>query len=252
MGKAVIFSIVSLLIVILFVASSNLITKFKINESELEITRARVKMLNSVASEFESSYFEKLLYIASKNSIVGLSRYYAETDYDQPNLKKSLEQAMNDVIYQGMLYDNKGDFQANLSDYIDYEYTISGLMNSMGVVMDRLGLEMSEFNVSISPIDGIIQSDPWTIQVKGEFTYFINDKNGIASWKGFSEKTVNVSVIGFYLYDRQGGPNSVSNKGIITKDWKLDNGTITEDSVIRKLAGKGNEIGLCVSYCQEE
>ena len=79
MGKAVIFSIAALLIVILFAASSSLITKFRINESELEITRTRVKILNSLVSDFENSYFEKLLYISSKNALIGLSRYYSET-----------------------------------------------------------------------------------------------------------------------------------------------------------------------------
>jgi hypothetical protein len=36
MGKAVIFSLAALLIVILFVSSSGLISKFRINETELE------------------------------------------------------------------------------------------------------------------------------------------------------------------------------------------------------------------------
>jgi hypothetical protein len=202
-------------------------------------------------NDFEDSYFEKLLYISSKNALIGLSKYYSESDFDSPNVRKSLELALNDVIYQGVLYDNKGNFQKNLSGYIDYNYTLKGLTGNISMIMDRLGLEMTAFNVSISPSDGIRQTDPWTIQVKGDFVYFINDKDGIASWKGFSTKTVNVSVIGLYLYDNEGGQNSISNKGVITSTWKLDNGTITESSVVSKLRGRGTGRGLCIEYCQE-
>jgi hypothetical protein len=255
MGKAVIFSIVSLLIVILFVSSSSLITKFRIGESELEITRTRVKMLNSVVSDLENSYFERLLYISSKNALVGLTRYYSETDFDGTRMKKKLDMALNDVIYQGILYDARGkDIQANLTGYIDYNYTLKGLITNISAALDSLGLEVTELNVSIAPIGGIRQSDPWTIQVKGEFTYFISDKKGLASWKGFSSKTVNVSVIGLYLYDIQNGPwpTRVSNNEIVTSDWKLDNGTKTEVSAVAKLTGTDpdNTRGICKSYCQ--
>jgi hypothetical protein len=246
MGKAVIFSLASLFIVILFVASSSMVTKFKLTESEMEITRTRVKILNSVINDFENSYFEKILFISSKNALVGLSKYYSETNFRSPNVKKNLEMAMGDVLYQGILLDNKGKFQANLSGYMDYKYTLNGLISNISKLMNGLGLEINELNVSISTADGITQIDPWTIQVKGVFTYFISDKEGTVSWKGFSTKIVNVSVIGLTLYDRY------TNKAVVDGHWKLDNGTMTEESVLSKLEGDGTGRGLCVSYCQEE
>jgi hypothetical protein len=256
MGKAVIFSLASLLIVILFVASTSLNTKFRISESETEVTRIRVELLNSVIDDFENSYFEKMLYISSKNALVGISRYYYNNDFGSDVIKKNLNLALNDVLYQGIL--NNGGYLVNLSKTKDlnYSYTMIMLVSNISRMMDKLGLEMTEFNVSISPTNGIEQHDPWTLQVTGEFRYFISDKEGLVSWKGFTTKTVNVSVIGLYLYDRENGDNSISNKGIITSSWKLDNGTqIREDSVLSKLNGKKGGVGLCnceiSCYCIE-
>jgi hypothetical protein len=252
MGKAVIFSLASLLIIILFVASSSLTAKLKASESEIEITRTRVEILNSVINDFENSYFEKMLYISSKNAIIGISRYYYDNDFGSQYMKKSLEQAMNDVIINGSLYDNKGKFQADLSKDLNSSYTLTSLVNNISRIMDKLGLELTEFNMTISSNEGIKQIDPWTIQIKGEFTYFINDKEKIASWKGFSTKIVNISVIGIYLFDRENGPASISNEGKITGSWKLDNETRQEDSVLNKLGGRSDVRGICISYCQEK
>ena len=220
-----------------------MVTKFKLTESDMEITRTRVKILNSVINDFENSYFEKLLFLSSKNALVGLSRYYSETNF---NIQKIIEQALGDVIYDGILYDSHGGVKANLSEYIDYKYTLKGMVENITLLMDEMGLEIKELNVSISTTEGITQIDPWTIQVKGVFSYFISDKEGSVSWKGFSTKSVNVSVIGLTLYD------SHTNNAVIDGHWKLDNGTRTEESVLSKLGGEASVRGLCVSYCEEE
>jgi len=229
-----------------------MLSKSRMKESEMEVTRTRVRIMNSMINDLEEVYFEKMLYIAAKNSLIGLSSYYADDYFDSNVVQKRIEYALNDVIHEGVLKERDGT-PVNLTKmgYIDFNYTIKGMMKNISDLFSTMGVEVKEFNITI-PANSVRQVDPWNIQVTADIKYYFADKNRLASWKGFTTKTVNISVIGLYAYDYENGPKS--NIGIITGEWKRDNGTqITEPTIVNKLSGSPFVFGrgICVSYCQE-
>ncbi len=233
MKKGIFFSVISVFIIILFVAITELSTNFQLEQFELETTRTRLKLLNSLVRDMEDTYFEKMIYISTKNALIGLSKYYSETNFDQNRLQKKLGFVLDDVIYNNTLIDKNGN-EIDLSLYVDPDYTIFGVIGDIKEVFDSLGLEVSEFTVSIDE-DEIVQVDPWTIEVTGQLVYNFKDKFNTVSWKGRTTKKVNVSVIGITSFDYE--LSEKSNTGIITSSWVKDEGPYyTEPSVVDKLS----------------
>jgi hypothetical protein len=249
--KAVFFSIVSLFIVILFVATSELRAKSNSGESEIEVTRIRVKVLNSMIKDMENTYFDRLLYIAAKNSLVGLSRYYYDNQFDSEVMQKSLGYALQDVIDDGILERGGNKYNLTKMGYINSTYTLNNLILNISGLFEKLNVDVKELKVTLSTFDSLEQTDPWTIKVKADIKYDLMDKNKLASWKGTTTRIVYIPVFGMYGYDSESGPRS--NRGIITNAWKADNGTTTEASFIRKLGySVNNGKGICKSYCETE
>lgn len=252
--KGVFFSIVSIFLVILFVASTELISEFSIKESEMEVTRTRVKILSSIINDFETVYFDKIIYVAAKNSLVGLSHYYSDHDFE-PSYMKDIGFALSDVIYAGILKDRNNN-KVNLTKlgYIDYDYTFNGLMESLTETYDKLGLEINYLTINFTEINSIEQIDPWTLQVNAEIDYYFTDKSRIASWKGFTTRNVKIPILGMYAFDFEGFPgNTKTNLGVIDSTWKIDNLTNTEPSILSKLSGLpyDRQKGICKTYCTD-
>ena len=240
--KAVFFSIVSIFLVILFVATTELASEFSIKETEMEVTRTRVKILNSLVSDMENVYFEKLIYIAAKNSLIGLSKYYYDNDFD--NIEYDLRTILRRVINEG-IYDPNPSTNVNLTKVgcwginpcINYDYTIYGLQRNLAYVYERLGVDIKEFTITITDVR---QVNPWEILIEADIEYYFRDNTNIASWKGSTTKQVKVSVIGLYAFDTMG------NEGVITEDWIVDKAPYTEPSIVNKLGAIGvRGSGLC-------
>jgi hypothetical protein len=111
---------------------------------------------------------------------------------------------------------------------MNYSYTVAGLKESLSKAFNDIGLDVSDLNIEIPSQDDVTQKDPWHIIVKADIEYYFKDNSKIASWKGFTTRTANVSVYG--LYD----PYS---KKIITSDWYEDKPEYTEPSMVNKLSG---------------
>ncbi len=239
--KAVFFSIVSIFIVILFTATTELASEFSIKETEMDVTRTRVKILNSLVSDMENIYFEKIIYVAAKNSLVGLSKYYQDRHFA---IGWHLETILNRVITEGIYDPNPGTF-VNLTKVgcwgvepcINYDYTIRGLEKNLEYVYERLGVDIKEFTITLTDVR---QEDPWEIIIEADIEYYFKDNTNIASWKGSTHKEVKVSVIGLYAFDDR------NNEGVITEEWIVDRPPYTEPSVVNKLSGIGTHgKGLC-------
>lgn len=248
--RAIFFSIMSMFIIILFVSLSTILSKFRVEETELDITRDRVSVLNSVVSDMEEVYFEKMVYVAAKNSLIGLSKYYHENQYGS-RVKRTAEANMRTLLYEGILVEPNGEkinltvltFNLDSQPYINRSYTIKGLKERVVLMFDDLGVNVNEFSINIST-GNMDQIDPWTMQIKADIYYDFEDKTKIVSWSGFTEKTVKVPIYGMYSYDLQNGKG---NFGIITRNWKEDKFTKTEPSVLSKLSNYNNpkQNGIC-------
>ena len=83
--KAVVFSIMSVLLVILFVLTNETLTQFNVQESKLEVNRARIKVLNSIVDDMEMYYFKNILEITAKNALYGITSYYERNNYNNIN-----------------------------------------------------------------------------------------------------------------------------------------------------------------------
>lgn len=240
MGKgkrAVFFSIVSVMIVVLFVALSGLITNFKLDETKLEATRTRVTVLNSLVQDMEDTYFEKIVYVASKNSLIGLSRYYSQ-DYNRIN--KQLDSALENVIQKGILIDNAGIHNLTKLGYINYDYTVSGLVDEFKLLFDDMGMDIVKLTINITP-ESLEQIDAWTFRLEADINYDFKDKDKIASWKGVTTRIVDISVIGLYMFDVE---SVRTNFGNVSNNWSIDTSPYTEPSIYNKLSKRYPVVGL--------
>lgn len=236
--KAVFFSIVSILIIILFMTLTRLSSDISSKETEIEITRTRIKVLNSLIKNMEETYFEKMIYVAGKNSLYGLSEYYSE---DYSRIEKSLFLAMEDTIDDGILMDKWGN-PVNLTKqgYMKYDYTTNALIKNVSALFEDMGLDVINLQINLST-GNISQKEPWNIIVEADVIYDLRDKNNIVSWRGSTTKKVNISVLGIYAYDYEG--NTISNKDKITSEWIVDEGShYTEPSLITKLSNRRSTI----------
>jgi hypothetical protein len=235
--KAIFFSIVSVLLIVLFVAMTQLVTKFKLEETKIETTRTKIKILNSLVKDMEDNYFEKIVYVVSKNAIMGLSNYYYANDYE--TIDKPLDIAMADVMQDGILVDSYsvGHDLTSSPEHIEYRYTVEGIIEKLDNIYSKLGLEINELTLNITP-GNVEQIDPWTIRVEADIVYDFIDKEKIVSWKGLATRTVDISVIGVRAFDMPNSPAKAHNGRIIKENWIVDQDPYTEPSIYGKLSSR--------------
>ncbi|MEM3374295.1 MAG: hypothetical protein QXE31_03670 [Candidatus Woesearchaeota archaeon] len=243
--KSVFFTITSILFVFLFLATIDLNSKRYEKVSDLDATRARLKVLNSFVNDFENYYLENMLYISSKEVIIGLSHFYYDNGFNQ-NYIKSFLSAFPDVFYDGNLTVNNRDYNLTQLNYIDKRYLFTNLKSDLEKNFSYLNIELKKLNVSFFG-NFIKQIDPWTLELNGTFNYEIADKTNFASWKGKTNKIIKISVYGIYSYD------SAGNRGKITNSWLIDTNNDDEASVLNKLSKSDNfkGKGICKNGCQE-
>ena len=245
-NKAVFFSIVSVLIIVLFMTLTRLSSDISSKETEIEITRTRIKVLNSLIKNMEETYFEKMIYVAGKNSLYGLSKYYSE---DWRRIEKSLFKAMEDTIDDGILLDKYGN-PTNLTKlgYMKYDYTTNALIKNVTALFEDMGLDVINLEINLST-GNISQREPWHIIVEADVIYDLRDKNKIVSWRGSTTKKVNISVLGIYAYDYEG--DTILNKNKINSEWVVDEGPhYSEPSLLTKLSEYRlnlNQVGITSS-----
>ena len=230
--KGILFSIVSVFVIMLFVSSFELASKFDKVESEIDVTRTRVRVLNSIMDGMNDQYIDNIIYTSSKNSIYGLSKFYSE---DYSRLKTRLLAALRSTLQAGILDDS--GVKINLTNYNNKVYikqglTIGGILAEMKTEFNKINVEIKQFEVFVVDVS---QDDPWYLNVTAEINYYFSDKDNIASWKGRTIRSVKVPVYGLYSYD--GESVGKSNKGLINNTWKVDQGPeYTESSTLNKLS----------------
>ncbi|MFH2019967.1 MAG: hypothetical protein ABIJ34_01005 [archaeon] len=262
MKKAVFFSIVSVLIVILFGSMISLISDFstKQRENDIDVTRTRIKVLNSLVQDMNDNYFEKLVHVAAKNAIVGLSDYYHDAPGGQDRIKKPLAAAVSEVMDDGILVEPiyAGSIKHNLTQpnglgesYMNREYTLNNLIQGLKKKYSNLGMNINELTVTVGT-EGITQIDPFHFEVEADIVYDLssNDILTRAFWRGVATKKVIVSVYGVYAYDSPLDSGKEHKNNPITSEWIIDNGPRpTEPSLLTKLSKQNpteldEEIGL--------
>ncbi|MBT4858056.1 hypothetical protein HON49_02705 [archaeon] len=236
--KGVFFSIVSVLIIVLFMTMTQLASDISSKESEIEVTRTRIKVLNSLIKDMEENYFEKMIYVSGKNSMKGLSKYYYDENWD---IDKTLFKAMEDTIDDGILIDKFGSpIDLIATGYMKKKYTSNELIQNISELLEDMGIVVKKLEINITT-GNISQENPWFIVIEADAIYDLRDKDGIVSWRGTSTKSVNISVIGLYAYDYEG--RSRGNDQKITADWVVDEPSYyTENSMLTKLGEDRRQI----------
>jgi hypothetical protein len=213
----------------MFIIASEIVGEFQIKESEIDVTRTRVRILNSIMEDLQYTYFDRLIAVSSKNSLIGISNYYDIRNYDV--IEYQLWRALNFTIHDGVLprryqppINLKGSLCISQSFFpsgscVHGDYTLNEMLTRLENIYASFGIDIVEFNVEIVNIE---QPDPYILTITADIEYYFKDKSNIASWRGFTRRTVDVSVYGLY-YD-----------GIITGSWSPDCGT---NSVLKKLDG---------------
>jgi hypothetical protein len=252
--RAVLFSIISLLIVILFATITSLLAKIQVQETELDVTRTKVKVLNSLINDMNTIYFNKIIYVSSKNALIGISRYYHlqgiphYTQIESP--VAALNKAMKNgrIRYQGSLRDLTLPNSCGTEPCINYSYTVEGLMDQISDLYLKNGLNITKFDVTVL---NLRQTTPWEIEVETELNYHFADQNNIVSWKGATQRTVNISVYG--VYASYGGLQYKDQSALIDNSWQQETKVIlgieTEADLITKLRGRPTDGSLTIGIC---
>jgi hypothetical protein len=209
--------------------SFEIITKSEIRESEIDVTRTRVRLLNSMISDFENTYFDSLIFVASKNAIKGLSYYYSTNSFSSGVIKYQLWKALDKTIHAGELDGLDLTKSGCGGPCMDFSHTMEGLVEIIKDYYSLVGIEIIELELEINDIK---QIDPWTLQVVAGIKYELKDKSDIAGWRGYSERNVNVDVFGLY-YDHR----------IIKKKWKVH---CQQTSILDRLDGKTGKSSNCM------
>lgn len=239
MKKGIFFSIVSVLLVILFAAIMSMMNETRGTENEIEVTRTRIKVLNSLMEDLDDRYFENLIYVSAKNALIGMSWYYSENkDRINDHIYIALEQTIDDGIIE--IPSGATTIKRNLTsfsgkNYIKQEFLFDTLAEKLKAKYKELGMEINELDVTVI---GVTQPDPWHLRVEADIIYDVKDMSGIAFWRGQSTKFVDVSLYGLYLYDLPAGIGTAhDNQGKVTSSWIIDLGPRrTEPTAYGKLS----------------
>jgi hypothetical protein len=267
--KSVVFSIISLMLISYFVILSNISGESELERSKLETTAIRVELLNNIVKDLNERYLEQIIYVATKNAFIGVSKFYYEKGFsfvdpiyplspssidpclasDDRIIIGNISDYMPDAILHGSFNFSKArdgsmapapskgptlitpidltDGSCLSGNYIQSRYTYDGLLNALREEYKGVGLIIQELDVEDFRV---YQKDPWHITAKAKLRYFIQDANGIASWKGDVTKSVDISVIGFYSYDvilTEYSPStppfrSIKSPAKIDNTWSVD------------------------------
>ncbi|MEM2131253.1 MAG: hypothetical protein QXR96_01890 [Candidatus Woesearchaeota archaeon] len=243
--KSIFFTITSILIIFLFLSLTELNNK-KQDTFDMEISKTRIKILNSIVNDFENYYLEKMFYISAKEIIIGLSKFYFDNNYNS-NYIKNFDLSFNEVFLNGNLTIDDKQYNLTKLGYINKKYLFENFKKELEKNFSYLNIEIKKLDFVFFPNGYIKQIDPFTIEINASFKYEISDKQNFASWKGTTTKVIKMPLYGLYFIDSSG------NKGIINNSWLLDNGTKDEKAVLEKMKGKyNNQLGICVSGCNQQ
>lgn len=252
MRRGIYFSIASLLLMVLLLAMFKMTSDYRIQESEIEVTRTKVKVLNSIMEDMENTYFDRIAYMTAKNTLMGLSRYYGTQKFTKGTsgiIKKQLFAAMQDVNYNGTLYDKVFNHDLNNIPpglgYLYNQYTTLGLVDELKQRFDQVGIDVRKLNITITDIK---QPTPWLFVVDVDITYYFTDKAGKISWKGISKKTAEVSLIGLTTFDY----NSTDGRrivGVINSSWRPDSYQAAYGTKMGENLASPLPQGLCYYIC---
>lgn len=131
--KAFFMSLISVFIILIFVLSSEITTEQFLGQNLISSTETRVAVLNDLVNDLEDRYFERMLYVAGRNALIGLAEYKANTDYlAELPVGFNLKSDFSDVVLRGLILDNiTYPFISNrFGDTVpDYEDNCIGIKN---------------------------------------------------------------------------------------------------------------------------
>ena len=217
MKRGVLFSIISIFVVLLFMLTAELVNEGRAQKSELEVTRTRVRILNSIMQDMQDHYFEELLQMTAKNALVGMSRYYFEA-------QRTSGEQLRPRVYRAMkngTVKTPAETFINITKYslcsgnscMEPGYTLDGLRASIEEDFARVGIAVQEFSVELTDISET--SDPWVLQIEADIEYHFTDVNKIATWEGTISKQTQIDIYGLYLKEQPG----YVDYGYVESDW---------------------------------
>ncbi len=203
--KGVFFSIVSVFIITIFYLSFSMSTERRMLESEMEATRTRVDVLNSIVNDLESRYLERMLYVASYSALGSMSRY-SVSPTGCPNrfcgpsnnflgfeLGASFKD-LNTSIFEGKIHPNAFSSIDLPSGYGITQQNLQAQLAQLAIDFENLGLKIEGLSFEVTTFE---QKDPWTVVVGATISYDFRDESKVASWKGKTHKQVEVDIRGF-------------------------------------------------------
>lgn len=236
--KGVFFSLVAVFIVMLFSLNVDITKETGALDRSFSVTRTKIELLNEAIIDLDEVCFEKMLTVASKNTLEALTEYTIDTDspivngFNQDDDYKFFKE-FSSVMYNATLYSGT-PFEVDLKtlnpsgggkyyDGVPMQDTITEVI----AMYDTIGFEVLQFDVEVMDIE---QIDPWNIQVSARFFYDFQDKDEVARWKGESIEQAIVSVYGLWYKPWDGAIPSLPSKLRINSTSFIEDNHSTLDS----------------------
>ena len=251
MKKGMLFSLITMLMVLVIILSYKISTEKSDEETKLASTQIRIKILNSFITDLEQNYFDDMLKVSSKTALEALANYTAQGkqlnsvngdgvkpgDFETVMLFGYIENSagedckislcaeygvklsnaqINRFNYSCKLGTQQCQYRkidSDLTQPVMLRYSFFDLLNKTENVLENLGVRTDSFSITLEPLT---QTDNWNINFKAIIDYHFIDNYKIAAWRGRTEKIVNISIIGL--------EDPIYKKTITKQDWEIDRG----------------------------
>lgn len=203
--KAMYFTIMTIVFLVIFLFFF-LKPSYQELSSAMPTVEMRVTGVNNFIKSVERD-IERGLYISSFRALLSLESYLIQKGQFLTDADKSFKEALLNGTING---ENATLMQSSkLGDWV----------NSMEKEGEKLNLHL---NISIKNID-LYQKDPWHVAVGVNFSLFVNDATGIASWYRLGYKETSIDIVGFedplYIVNGLGRMTNAINKTIFENNY---------------------------------
>lgn len=174
--KAIFFTLATITILTLFVATYSTYTLFQ----DRSTLNNRITTLNNFVTSVEQD-LPRQTYISGYRAVFLFNKQIIDTGVYIQDIDTSL----NEIFFNGTL----GGTTQDLMD----DATFSSLENFLTTNAEKINADISLQNPTIS----ISQSDPWNLKITLNTTLIINDKGNLASWNKTTSTTSLIPITNF-------------------------------------------------------
>ncbi len=211
--KGVFFSVVAILLAGLTIASFLAYNNYKYTD-QMSIIKVRVSSMDDFLSNVEGD-LSRALYISSFRGLISLNDYITNINKSKGKLLDNVSADFIQIVTNGTI-GNDSQIEILMVNQTIYDWIVK--IQDIG---EEIGLNT---NITLNTIE-ISHSGPWTIRIDANFSLFLDDKKGLASWESEIVNFAEVPITDFrdplYANRTQGAFRKIIRSNVTSAEWNL-------------------------------